>query len=236
MDPDQDFGHEAWKRAGAALYDMMHVAEDHQAIYDHPVEPDWSNEVQELKWHDVGISETGDLSAGVVCASLNLIPESKTEITRRGLKIICTHISFRYDIDLPQWLAVGVPGEASPVRIILFLDKQCNGAAAAVTDVLLSAEYNSFINLYNQGRFDILMDKIHNINYGAGGPDATCDCKFIAGYGMSYHWEQDVHLMLDFDGPDDVIGEVTKNNLGLLIITRTSTPNVIGRIRLRFHS
>ena len=50
------------------------------------------------------------------------------------------------------------------VRIIVYLDRQCNGAAAGVTDLLESASYLSFRNLANQSRFKFLYDKTIPIN------------------------------------------------------------------------
>ena len=51
------------------------------------------------------------------------------------------------------------------MRVMLYHDKQANGATAAVLDILESADYQSFNNLVNSGRFRILMDRTYAMNY-----------------------------------------------------------------------
>jgi len=45
------------------------------------------------------------------------------------------------------------------VRMLLIYDMQANGAAPAVTDILLNANPDSFFNVNNLARFRILLDK-----------------------------------------------------------------------------
>lgn len=50
---------------------------------------------------------------------------------------------------------------ASDVRVIIFYDKQSNGADPVATDVLVADGINSMRNLSNENRFVILHDQIH---------------------------------------------------------------------------
>lgn len=52
-------------------------------------------------------------------------------------------------------------------RVMVVLDKQANGAAPIITDVLVSAAPNAMKNLNNAARFTILHDEFYHLNASA---------------------------------------------------------------------
>lgn len=106
------------------------------------------------------------------------------------------------------------------VRTIVYLDKQCNGSAATVTDILESAAWHSFNNLANKSRFRILLDRKTKVRSEAGAYDGTDDQ-----YGINqnmYEWHINVNLPIEFNSTTGAIGEIRSNNVGLLMITNGS--------------
>jgi hypothetical protein len=112
-------------------------------------------------------------------------------------------------------------------RVLLVLDKQCNGAAPAVTDVLTYASTMSPYNLYNRKRFLILMDRTFNLNAVAQG-------------GSHKSWN--VHKSIPYEvtynaGTAGTVADIITNSLYLVIVgseaagVTAGTSNVYSRLR-----
>ena len=187
----------------------------------------------ELKFHDVDLDDVTTSSSGLVTDSINKIAQGVTESTRVGRKCTLKRIGWKYEVKLDERDGVANPPNGDVVRIIMFLDKQCNGATAAVTDLLESADYQSFNNLANSGRFRVLMDKVVTINYrnlasdGAGIVSST----EVMQSGSFY---KRCNIPLEFSATTGAITEIRSNNIGVLIISRGSSAGFASKIRLRF--
>lgn len=107
----------------------------------------------EVKHLDTTVSG-GFNSTGIV-NSLNTMAQGDTNITRNGDSIKALSIHGK------GFLSVG--SDDSIVRVMLVLDKQCRGAAPAVTDILESASVTAHQNLDNLRRFKILDDKLFRV-------------------------------------------------------------------------
>lgn len=68
-------------------------------------------------------------------------------------------------------LMAGTSTGSSPIRIIIFYDRQTNGAAPTATDLLTSDAISSFNNLNNNRRFQVVAD-ITRSCIGTAGPQA----------------------------------------------------------------
>lgn len=109
----------------------------------------------ELKFFDTAISFSFDATGEVpATGQLTLIPQGVTESTRIGRKCTVKSIEIRGTMTFtPAATTSGV----DDVFLFVVLDKQCNGAAASVTDVLTSnAMGSALVNLENSDRFVIL--------------------------------------------------------------------------------
>ncbi len=192
----------------------------------------------ELKFHDIAVDDAVVAAVGGIqnAGSINLIGQATTESTRIGRKCTIRGIGWHYNYTLPEQNAVATPVLGDVLRVILYMDKQANGATAAVTDILESADWLAFNNLANKSRFRILMDKRHSLNYAtlAGKFDAdTYQQAEVTRYGSFY---KKCNIPLEFSGTANpaAITEVRSNNLGVLLISRSGIVGFNSDFRLRF--
>ncbi len=188
---------------------------------------------QEMKFFDLDIDDATVAANGTIAqVSCNLIQGGSGEQNRVGRKCIIRSINWRYELTIPAVDNDTTPGTGDVVRVILYLDKQCNGATAATTDILESDDFQSFNNLANKDRFVVLLDRLHVINRMAGG-----------GNGTNSDWPQQLEdstffkkcmIPIEFDVAAAAIGNVRSNNIGLLLVGRGGTATFASKMRLRF--
>jgi len=121
----------------------------------------------ELKTIDTTGVATNVSSAGTVVL-LNGVSQGTDYTNRIGRKIRMK--SILYKTTILQLATVSNP-TGTIVRVMLIYDNQTNASAPTVTDVLLTAEVDSPLNLTNRDRFRVLTDKwVHMpaCNYAAG--------------------------------------------------------------------
>ncbi len=99
----------------------------------------------ELKFHDVDLDDATIGVNGNITASINLIAQGVTESTRVGRKCTLRWIGWRYTIEKVENTVLASGDET--IRVIMYWDKQANGATAAITDILETDDYHSFNNL-----------------------------------------------------------------------------------------
>jgi len=123
----------------------------------------------ELKWLDTQILSTVDATGEVVPnGQIVLIPQGDGPSARDGNKCTVKSVQLRG--------VLTTPGPVSYMYLRLVLDTQCNGAAAAITDIYTSAAMSeNFRNLNNSDRFKILCKKDVKVSpqYGVVGTTAA---------------------------------------------------------------
>ncbi len=188
----------------------------------------------ELKFHDVDLDDAIVAVGGTITPSINLIAQGVIESTRVGRKCVLRKVQWRYDIDLPLEQDQADLGQGDIVRVIMYIDKQANGATAAITDILESADYQSFRNLTNSGRFRILLDKTHSINRRVAmtdGANTSATPEVVTGTHTLF---KTINIPLEFSAGTGAITEIRSNNLGVLLISREGQAGFESKIRLRF--
>lgn len=185
----------------------------------------------EKKFHDDGIDGTMT-TAGVVEPSLNLIPQGVTEKTRVGRQafIHSLHIQGRLMLDTSSTATNS--GDCG--RIIVYVDHQCNGSAAAVTDILQGAAYKQFRNLSNKQRFTILSDQKIDMpppGFGSNGTDSITG-RSVQWY--SFHKYFKKPLPVQFDSTTGAITEIATNNIGVICISSNANLEFALNSRVRF--
>lgn len=184
----------------------------------------------EMKFFDTAVSFNIDATGEVpATGQWNLIPQGVTESTRVGRKCVLTSIHFR-------GTALYSPGAAAiacdAAYIYVVLDKQANGAAAAITDVLTSNNIAvSMVNLANSERFRILKKIPLVFNTGAG--VTTAYAPMI----KKIEFFKKCHIPLEFSSTTGAITELKSNNVFILAGTATASDdliNVVGTCRVRF--
>jgi len=150
-------------------------------------------------------------SAGIIAyISLNRIPQGVTESTRVGRKCVITKIHLRGRIEKEA----DANASAAQARVILYMDKQANGATAAVGDILTSASELSYNNLSNSQRFIILKDWF--VTLTANGWDSTS-----SQWGEKWaplKFNKKCNIPIEFSSTTGAITEIRSNNIGVLAI------------------
>ena len=187
----------------------------------------------ELKFHDVDLDDAVVANAGTVTPSINLIAQGISESERIGRKCTIKLIQWRFRNLVPEVDAIPTPNSLEAVRMIMYQDKQCNGATATVTGILKSADLHSFYNLSNGGRFNILCDKIVELNYQTLASDNAA----VVSQGVFSRegtFTKRCNIPLEFDAEAGILTEIRSNNLGVLLISNSAIAGFNSKIRLRF--
>ena len=171
--------------------------------------------VGEKKFHDIDIDDAAVSVSGSILNSGSLcqIAQGTTESTRVGRKAVIRSINWRYQINLGSETTVA--NGADTVRIVLYKDKQANGQTATVTDILETANYQSFRNLANSARFQILLDKLVTVSSGGGAGNGTTDATLPVI--RNYSFFKKCKIPIEYSSTTGAIGEIRSNNLGVLL-------------------
>lgn len=186
----------------------------------------------ELKFHDVAVTGTSVATGGdflPTLGSLLVIPQGLTESTRIGRKIVVRNILWK-GICVVEG-AGNISAADDSIRIILYLDNQTNGAIATVLTILQTANYLSFRNLENAGRYNVLMDKTINMR-GWGGSNGTGEENGRIRYPFTFY--KKCNIPIEYASTTGVIAEIRSNNLCVLVISFKGTAQIESNLRIRF--
>lgn len=191
----------------------------------------------ELKFHDVDLDDAVIAAAGTVVPTINIIPQNNTESGRVGRKSVIKAINWRYNVGLPETTLAAGPNDPDIVRVVLYVDKQCNGATSAVTDILETANFLSFNNLANKMRYNILMDRVHVLNYhtlaAAGAVNTMADGKTVQYY--TFYKKCNITIEFDNSDPNGILTSQRSNTIGVLLISKAGIATLFqSKFRLRF--
>lgn len=186
----------------------------------------------ELKFHDVDLDDAVVANSATITDSICKIPQGTTEKTRIGRKCTIKQIGWRFNIMIPEQTSSALTGET--VRVLLYIDKQCNGATAAATDILESDDFQSFNNLANKNRFRTLMDRTYDLNCKAGSGRGATDTLAFGETLINDTFFKKVNIPIEFDSTTGAITEIKSNNIGVLLIAQEGIASFQSKIRLRF--
>ncbi len=184
----------------------------------------------ELKFHDIDLDDAAIAAGANVTNSVNLIAQGTTESTRIGRKCTIRSINWRFQIS--KAISTGGSSAADAVRVIMYLDKQANGATAVNTDILESADFQSFNNLANKSRFRTLMDRTYDMNSMAGGGNGTAED--YAEIRVNDTFFKKCNIPIEYDSTAGAITEIRSNNIGVILMSQSGTSGFSSKIRLRF--
>lgn len=186
---------------------------------------------QELKFLDLTVDDAVIATGGTIASNtVNIIAQGTTQSERIGRKVIIKKILWKLSLELPN--SGSISAGTDTVRIILYQDLQCNGAAAVVTDILQSADVHSFRALDNSHRFRILMDKTQAINasYGAGNGTANDTGNVI----RFWKFYKACAIPIEYSSTTGALTEIRSNNIGVLTISEKGLVGLSSFMRLRF--
>ena len=189
---------------------------------------------REQQFHDVVVDEASIPFNGVISApSLVLIRQGFGESQRLGRQILVRSLAWRYRVQLLPVSTVAALNPGATVRCILFMDRQANGAAAVVTDILETAVYQAFVNKANQERFLVMYDETWHLNHSAA--TEVGGLMSFTGEVAGDFVEFDLEDVVDYSGADPVIEQVTSMNFGILLIGLSDGPTALfSKVRVTY--
>jgi len=186
----------------------------------------------ELKFFDTAVDDTIISTIGTIKSSVLLIAQGLTESTRVGRKICVRSIGWHFRLSIPPVQdAQGAP-VSDIIRIILYIDKQTNGTAATVTDILQSADFQAFNNLANKGRFRTLMDRTYSMNYLAG--IGVVQNQSYAAVQQHDTFYKRLTLPIEYSSTLGALAELRSNNIGVLTISEQGFGQLVSTLRVRY--
>lgn len=198
----------------------------------------YSGPSQEYKFFDFKYTVDPVPTAGHIESSLINIVQGTTESQRVGRKCTIKRIGLKIEYSLNRVDTRSEPPIGNKLRIILYQDRQCNGAAATPSQILedltTGDAVRSFRNLSESGRFRLMMDRVFTLT-----PQTltriTSD-NFSSSNIVRFHqFYKNCNIPIEYSGPTGAIGEIRSNNIGMLLIsdnnTTDTTINVTSRVR-----
>lgn len=177
----------------------------------------------ELKFLDVATSDAVVAKDSFIvqnAGSIVNIPQGTSQSERDGRKCVVKSIGWHFTIDYEANISSGLAAGPSPatIRVMMYLDKQCNGATATNTDLVVDAtSLLTFNNLSNSGRFRTLMDRTYTLTPpGGGGPIAANND--WAGASVTDSFYKKCSIPLEFNSTTGAITEIRSNNIGWMCI------------------
>lgn len=185
----------------------------------------------EMKFFETDLAVTGT-NTGVIEASLNLVPEGTTQSQRIGRKMTIKGVYIRGVIN-----ADSTTPTPDRMRVIVYQDKQANGATATAANILdspTSGLINGFRNLTETGRFRILKDETYDVNIYNGNATAA-----IRRTRVTYKcYLANLNIPIEFSSTTGAITEIRSNNVGMLFITTlasgSAASDFVGTARIRY--
>ncbi len=188
----------------------------------------------EKKFHDLLVDDNDIAVNGtIIDASVLTIAQDTTESTRIGRKILITNIGWKWTIFLNG--AVTAAAASETVRIVLYLDKQCNGAAATIADIFEIDDLQTFRNIANSKRFVILMDRTYVISAPGGSGRGTTDSLAWGGQRLTDSFFKKCSIPIEYDSTVGAITEMRSNNIGVAIFGENGSRCILtSHMRIRF--
>lgn len=191
---------------------------------------------KELKFNDTSqtlfpIAAT----AALLKDTILIVPQNTTESGRIGRNIVLKKIMFKGEIHLKAQPDTSLSHDI--VRIIVYLDKQANGAAAPTNQLLQNVGVvdglkgiNSFRKLSSAKRFVILMDKQYVFNASTASTviETSRDVKHI-------EWYINTNIPIEYSSTGGILTEIKQNNIGILVVSLDGRCEIQGTHRIRYY-
>lgn len=188
----------------------------------------------EKKFFDTAFAETIVASTGAITnLSLNLIPQGVTESTRIGRKCTVKSVHLHGEFKFPNSAVAG--STADRMRLIVYQDKQANGATATVADILdstVGTVIDSFRNLSETGRISILHEQSCDLSAQSGG--APNGVENFGEVKKTFKINKVLNMPLEFSAGTGAIAEIRSNNIGVLAVTEAGLMTLQYTARVRF--
>jgi len=184
----------------------------------------------EKKFLDTDVAAANiTVAAGAIVDSVNKVAQGDTESERIGRKIVVKSLHMKTTLNTSATDPDGV------FRMIIYVDSQANGAAAAVTDILEAVGVNEFRNLANSQRFRVLHDRTYTLNATSNVGNAATFPIFRKHFIVN----KNLNVPVEFDNSatTGAITTIRSNNIGVLYLVDggpADTWDITGNVRIRY--
>lgn len=191
----------------------------------------WEEKVFDLDLDDAGVASAGAITDSI----LKGIRNGDEVYEREGRRIMVTGVGWNWRLRLDARDDTDPVVNGRTGRVILYLDRQCNGATAGVTDVLASADYQAFQNVNTtRGRFEVLYDCTKHLGFKGGAGMAAPNEGDWAGQAKGDEtWIPLDHTFYFRAADDGTVADLPDCNLGVLLIGDSGTATLSFESKLR---
>lgn len=189
----------------------------------------------EKKWfaslaNDIPVGANGVIQKGSLLAMAGGAGQNE----RIGRKITVTNLSMYYTLVFKSQDGAKNQIGCETLRVIIYLDTQCNGAAALVTDILELDDIHSHNNLSNSGRFIILLDRWHDMHPICASGDGDGNNIWPENC-ASFEFHKALNIPIYYRNEQASLSIIQSNNLGFMTVTKNGSQiNLKSRFRIRF--
>ncbi len=187
----------------------------------------------EKKFFDTDVADA-TITAAMTINNLTIIPEGNGESDRVGRKITVTDIYWKYIIRLVG--ATAVINTSDIVKLMLVQDTQTNGAQFVAANLLDTDTWESFRNLSNGKRFNVLFSENVPVAAHSGSGRGTTDT-LAFGEDRKYSvGSRKCNIPIEYDNSatSGVITSVRSNNLYWVTQSLDGITVGVGTVRLRY--
>ncbi len=187
--------------------------------------------ITEVKFADTQSTVTVS-STGTILRDRIIIAQGDGESERNGRKAVITNLSYIFMLHLDT--LTNLANAHDQCRIIIALDRQCNGTQAAFLDYLTIADMTAFRNLSNRQRFFTIYDKVYSLSAKAATITAA-DAIVTGTVERTIRLNFKVNIPMEWSGTTDVLTNIRSNNVFVwAICEHGGVISVAMRSRARF--
>lgn len=185
----------------------------------------------EMKYRDNTFGPTTILTTGTVAmATICNVAQGDAENQRIGRKITIKKINIRGTLPYVE----GATNTASEwTRIMVVLDKQCNGTTVTPDLYLQTQDVYSYRNLVNSSRFQTLWERKFTFNktpYWNGTAALAPEAVMTWNVNLKGNWT----IEYDATATTGAVTTIRSNNIFILAINETGATQIKGTVRIRY--
>lgn len=160
---------------------------------------------------------TGAVSTSSTIYRLTEIAQGDTESSRDGMRLTIKGLRWKGNV------VADTSAENTIIRMIVFLDRQTDGATPADTDLLEDADTAGLPNRDNRNRFWIMSDKLYSLTTGSR-----------TAFAFDWYKRFKKGITVHYKGSGSAVTDAKENQVFMLLISNqgTYTPYVTSRARM----
>ncbi len=189
----------------------------------------------ETKFVDTAVDDAAIDITGTIQTAVITIAEGTDDNQRVGRRVVLTTLQWRYTLTINQ-TTDGAKG-SDIVQVMVLLDKQCNGAVPTISGaqgIKTADTFDSYMQLANTGRFQVLMSRYHDMNVTAGVGDGTTN--EYAENSKFFQWYKKVNIPIEYDTTvtTGAVASIRSNNIVIVTWSEAGNCKMVTSFRVRY--